>query len=221
MTTVLPEVPPGASTGDRLKAAIITLRGHPSVKAFADATGVKYENLVSIVNGRRKLTDAKAVEYATLLEVPATWLTTGVAEPVNGAAAPANDRVPVVHVLSPKWTGREERTPHVPKAVQFPLAVSKVARKDLFAAFCDDAIGVCLRRGSYVICAGVGSGAHGIGYLVKETNGQFTRTLPWFHLGVDGEHGTPTETRVLRLEPMPPPDIELVGVIVAAWMIAA
>lgn len=224
MTENLPEVPESASPGDRLKAAILA-KGFPSTKAFSKDAGLPYESLNSVVSGKRNLSPSKAESYANLLGVPVSWLFGKDTLATNGHATEIDTRVQVLHICSPKWTSRPERIPvHVPTLVEFPLTVRRVQRADLFAAFCDDPVGPSLQRGSYVICAKMAAlkaGAPKIGFLVRETNAKFHRILPWFHIGRDGEHVNPAEPDdVVRLEPVAPDGVELIGLIVAAWTIA-
>src|SRR5256885_15863137 len=76
MTSIVPEVPPNASVGMRLKAAIAH-KGYQTLRAFAAANDLKYETVMSQANDKRRLTEERAESYAPLLDVTPGWLLHG------------------------------------------------------------------------------------------------------------------------------------------------
>ena len=201
MTIQLPDVGTSSRLGDRMRAAI-KQNGFRDVKAFCRDKDIAYESLISVLSGRRNLSEERAILFAEILDVPVKWLQHG---PSGQNGHNTLDRsIPVKQVISYNFTPtvdlaagdpnraignplRLANNPHLIKRVEPPIAIPGLALEKTYAAICDGTTDVALIDGTMMLCSDYPTPEKPthrkplpqIGYLIAETRQDTHRVLPF------------------------------------------
>jgi hypothetical protein len=73
----VPVAPTGRQLAARRLEAARVLAGHPSLRTLAQQTGMGYEHLCAVANGREPLLPTDARDLGRVLGVPSEWLRDG------------------------------------------------------------------------------------------------------------------------------------------------